>query len=79
MSEANQCGSVDCERVDMQKIESHDVTLKAFGQYAGDAYEVVCPECRGTVTVANEFGWWDTKCFCGYTWEVHVYATGEKE
>ena len=56
-------------------IESSDVRVASCHSDAGDCYKVKCPECGDDVLLA-EHGWWDTRCSCGYSWELRLSAAG---
>jgi len=59
-------------------ITSYDVEVTGTGGDASTQYQVTCPECGDRVHCAD-FGWWSTKCECGYTWSVTIMAEGSKQ
>ena len=63
---------------------SHTITIKTTeiietreNGESGTQYTIACPICKEQIICA-EYGWWNTKCSCGYKWRVTVLATGEK-
>jgi len=55
-----------------------DVEFIRKGDDCGVIFEVICPICGDRIKVADH-GWWDTKCECGYKWDLVVYAEGYKD
>ena len=61
----------------MDKIYAKEIEFKNTGGDAGMIYNIICPECKETIKVA-EYSWWDTECECGYTWELEITGVGKK-
>ena len=61
----------------MAEITSYEVEVTGMGGDASTQYQVTCPDC-GEHVLCADFGWWSTKCSCGYSWSVTVKATGSK-
>ncbi len=45
---------------------------------AGESFHAQCPECKGSVHVA-ESQWWDSICECGYTWRLSISIEAEEQ
>jgi len=60
-----------------EEIETTNVKFDYENGEAGEVYEITCPKCGFKVSWAA-FGWWKTKCSCGYDWDVRIIAVGIK-
>lgn len=58
-------------------IEVYDVELSQHYE-AGSMMVFRCPKCGDEISVAK-YGWWDTKCSCGYRWHMEFYAYTEDD
>ena len=59
-------------RYETENVHQVDVHSDAY-----DGFEIICPECGGTVVVPTA-SWWSDKCECGISWSVSVTAVGYK-
>lgn len=57
-------------------VTTSDIEFKGETDW-GQIFSWQCPECKEELT-ASEFGNKEQECECGYSWELILYARGEK-
>lgn len=51
----------------------YDLSFVNDNSDAGLCFSFLCPKCHQEISIAK-YAWWNTKCSCGRTWHLSIYA-----